>query len=192
MIDLKKRIVRAVIKEIVVTVEATMLRVVIHWHGGQHSALDLRKRNVGEHRWKTSGTTLELITELARVMPDRQIAAQLNRMGIKSAKGHSWTRARVGNFRQDNAIANYVPGERQARGELTIEMVAERLGVSYSTVQRMIRRKQLPARQACPGAPWVIEAKDVDALCAGHAHQPGTCPSSPASDQKTLAFTENT
>lgn len=190
--DLKKRIVRAVIKEIVVTVEATMLRVVIHWHGGQHSALDLRKRNVGEHRWKTSGTTLELITQLARVMPDKQIAAQLNRMGIKSAKGHSWTRARVGNFRQDNAIANYVPGERQARGELTMEMVAERLGVSYSTVQRMIRRKQLPACQVCPGAPWVIEAKDVDALCAGQARQPGNCPSSPASDQKTLGFTENT
>ena len=189
--DLKKRIVRAVVKEIVVTVEPTMLRVAIHWHGGQHSALDLRKRKNGEHRWKTSETTLELITQLARVMPDKQIAAQLNRMGIKSAKGHNWTRARVGNFRQDNAIANYVPGERQARGELTIEAVAERLGVSYSTVQRMIRRKQLPARQVCPGAPWVIEAKDVDALCTGQARQPGNGPSSPASDQKTLAFSEN-
>jgi excisionase family DNA binding protein len=192
--DLKKRIVRAVVKEIVVTVEATMLRVLIHWHGGQHSALDLRKRRNGEHRWKTSETTLDLITQLARLMSDKQIAAQLNRMGVKSAKGHSWTRVRVGNFRKDNAIANYTPGERQARGELTIEAVAERLAVSYSTVQRMIRRKQLPARQVCPGAPWIIEARDVDALCADQHHvvqQPGNGPSSPESDQKTLAFTEN-
>ncbi len=191
--DLKKRIVRAVIKEIVVTVEATMLRVLIHWHGGQHSALDLRKRRNGEHRWKTSETTLDLITQLARLMSDKQIAAQLNRMGVKSAKGHNWTRVRVGNFRKDNAIANYTPGERQARGELTIEAVAERLAVSYSTVQRMIRRKQLPARQVCPGAPWIIEARDVDALClaAKHEHKPNNGPSSPASDQKTLAFSEN-
>lgn len=191
--DLKKRIVRAVIKEIVVTVEATMLRVLIHWHGGQHSALDLRKRRNGEHRWKTSDTTLDLITQLARLMSDKQIAAQLNRMGVKSAKGHNWTRVRVGNFRKDNAIANYTPGERQARGELTIEAVAERLAVSYSTVQRMIRRKQLPARQVCPGAPWIIEARDVDALCLAskHEHKPDNGPSSPASDQKTLAFSEN-
>lgn len=170
-----------------------MLRVLIHWHGGQHSALDLRKRRNGEHRWKTSETTLDLITQLARLMSDKQIAAQLNRMGVKSAKGHNWTRVRVGNFRKDNAIANYTPGERQARGELTIEAVAERLGVSYSTVQRMIRRKQLPARQVCPGAPWIIEARDVDALClaAKHEHKPNNGPSSPASDQKTLAFSEN-
>ena len=191
--DLKKRIVRAVIKEIVVTVEATMLRVLIHWHGGQHSALDLRKRKVGEHRWKTNETTLDLITQLARQMSDKQIAAQLNRMGIKSAKGHSWTRARVGIFRKDNAIANHVPGERQARGELTIDATAERLGVSYSTVQRMIRRKQLSARQVCPGAPWIIDAGDVEALCAGahHAYKPDDGPSSPVSAQKTLAFSEN-
>ena len=191
--DLKKRIVRAVIKEIVVTVEATMLRVLIHWHGGQHSALDLRKRRNGEHRWKTSETTLDLITQLARLMSDKQIAAQLNRMGVKSAKGHNWTRVRVGNFRKDNAIANYTPGERQARGELTIEAVAERLAVSYSTVQRMVQRKQLPARQVCPGAPWIIEARDVDALClaAKHEHKPNNGPSSPASDQKTLAFSES-
>ena len=191
--DLKKRIVRAVIKEIVVTVEATKLRVLIHWHGGQHSALDLRKRRNGEHRWKTNGTTLELIAQLARQMSDKQIAAQLNRMGIKSAKGHSWTRIRVGNFRTDNAIANYTPGERQARGELTIEAVAEKLGVSYSTVPRMIRRKQLPARQVCPGAPWIIEAKDVDALCSGigQADKLDDGPSSPASAQQTLAFIEN-
>jgi len=191
--DLKKRIVRAVIKEIVVTVEASMLRVLIHWHGGQHSTLDLRKRRNGEHRWKTSETTLDLITQLARLMSDKQIAAQLNRMGVKSAKGHNWTRARVGNFRKDNAIANYTPGERQARGELTIEAVAERLGVSYSTVQRMIRRKQLPARQVCPGAPWIIEARDVDALRTdqNHVQQPGNGPSSPKPAQQTLAFSEN-
>jgi hypothetical protein len=30
------------------------------------------------------------------------------------------------------------------------------------TVIRMIRNKMLPARQACPGAPWVIARADLD------------------------------
>jgi hypothetical protein len=81
--DLKKRIVRAVIKEIVVYVEAAVLRVLVHWQGGQHIELNLRKRKAGEHRWKTAESTVALIEQLARVMSDRQIAAQLNRMGSK-------------------------------------------------------------------------------------------------------------
>src|SRR4029077_5720902 len=134
LLAIAQRIVRAVIKEIVVYVEATALRVLVHWHGGHHTQLNLRKRKAGEHRWKTAESTLALIEQLARLMSDQQIAAQLNRMGIKSAKGYGWTRSRVGSFRKTNAIANYAPGERQARGEFTIEEAAKRLGVSYSTV----------------------------------------------------------
>jgi excisionase family DNA binding protein len=184
--DFKKRIVRAVIKEIVVYVEATALRILVHWQGGQHTGLHLRKRKTGEHRWKTADSTVALIEQLARVMSDRQIAAQLNRMGIKTAKGYGWTRGRVGNFRTDNAIANYTPGERQMRGELTIEEVAERLKVSYSTVQRLIKRRQLPARQVCPGAPWIISVGDADRHRGGH--QRFMAPSSEAQTQHAFDF----
>ncbi len=117
-------------------------------------------------------------------MHDKQIAAQLNRMGVKSAKGHTWTRTRVGNFRKINGIPNYTPGERQARGELTIEGAAAKLGVSYSTVKRMIQRQQLPASQVCPGAPWIIRAADVPTV----ARQG---PSSAFSNHKKLDFTED-
>lgn len=183
--DLKKRIVRAVIKEIVVYVEPKVLRVLVHWHGGQHTELNLRKRKSGEHRWKTCEGTLELVQQLARLMPDKQIAAQLNRMGIKSAKGHTWTRSRVGGFRQDNDIANYSPGERQARGELTIVEAAELLCVSYSTVQRMVQRKQLSASQVCPGAPWIIASEQLE-LEAPRGGGGRKGPSSLQSNQKTL------
>jgi len=178
---LKKRVLRTVIQEIVVYVEKKILRVLIHWQGGQHSELQIRKRKPGEHRWKTDGGTLELVQQLARLMSDKQIAAQLNRMKVPSAKGHTWTRTRVGNFRQANDIPNYEPGERQPRGELTIEEVAEKLGVSYSTVQRMIQSKKLPARQVCPGAPWIIRAEDLRK----------TSPSSGSANQPTLNFTED-
>src|SRR5271166_1001010 len=186
--DLKKRIVRAVIKEIVVYVEAMALRVLIHWQGGQHTDINLRKRKVGEHRWKTVDSTVALIEQLARVLSDRQIAAQLNRMGIKTAKGYGWTRGRVGSFRTDNAIANYVPGERQARGELTIEETANRLGVSYSTVQRLIKGRQLPGRQICAGAPWIIRSEDADHFRDCGGRQRFKAPSSEASAQQVLDF----
>ena len=188
--DLKKRILRTVIKEIVVYVSNETLRVLVHWQGGQHFEMNLRKRKTGEHRWKTSQDTLELIGQLARVMPDQQIAAQLNRMGIKSAKGHTWTRTRVGNFRTVNNINNYTPGERQARGELTIEEAAEKLGVSYSTVRRMIQSKHLPAHQVCPGAPWIIASQDIEVCRSnGGDDDPKKRPSSRSSDQRTLIFT---
>ncbi len=115
-IDLRKRILRTVLKEIVVYVEKSRLRVLIHWQGGQHSELSLRKRRAGEHRWTTSVETVDLIRQLARRMMDKQLAAQLNRLGIKTAKGHTWTRIRVGNFRTIHEIPNYSPGEREARG----------------------------------------------------------------------------
>jgi excisionase family DNA binding protein len=182
--DLKKRLLRAVIQEIVVYVDPKTIRALVHWRGGQHTELNLRKRKNGEHRWKTSDDTSELIQQLARLMSDKQIAAQLNRMGIKSAKGHTWTRIRVGNFRKINGIPNYTPGERQARGELTIENVAEKLRVSYSTVQRMIQRKQLPASRVCLGAPWIIRATDVKTV-AEHG------PSSATSNQQHLDFVDD-
>ncbi len=45
--ELKKRIVRAVIKEIIVYVAPSVLRVLLHWHGGHHTELNLRRRKVG-------------------------------------------------------------------------------------------------------------------------------------------------
>jgi excisionase family DNA binding protein len=167
--ELKKRLLRTVIKELVVYVESSTLRVIVHWQGGQHTELSLRKRRNGEHRWTTDQSTTELIRALARQMSDKQIAAQLNRMGRKSAKDHTWTRIRVGNFRKAHNIANYQPGERQARGELTIEDVAARLGVSYMTVLRMIQRQALAATQVCPGAPWLIAEEACHAVSRRHA-----------------------
>ena len=58
-------------------------------------------------------------------------------------------------------IAVYKAGEREARGELTLEQASEALGTSKMTVLRMIGAGTLAATQACKGAPWVIKAVDV-------------------------------
>ena len=120
---------------------------------------------MGEHRWKTSATTEQLIRDLARLLPDGSIASVLNRLGVRSAKGHTWTQLRIRNFRAEHQIAIYRDGERAERGELILNEAASRLGVSKMTVVRLIKDGILPAKQACIGAPYVIRESPI-LICA--------------------------
>ncbi len=176
--ETRKRILRAVLEEIVVTVEADRLRLVLHWQGGDHTRLEVAKNRTGQNRWKTDIETVQLVRELARILPDHSIAPLLNRLGIRSAKGQSWTQLRIRNFRGVHQIAVYRDGERAQRHELILHEAASRLGVHKMTVVRLIRDGLLPAKQACVGAPYVIREDDLDrpavqrALATGRAVSP--------------------
>src|SRR5271157_273357 len=56
----RKRIVRAALSEIVVRVEAEHIEMILHWQGGDHTALKLKKNGVGKHRWTIPADTLSL------------------------------------------------------------------------------------------------------------------------------------
>ena len=173
--ETRKRILRAVLKEIIVTVEASRLRLVLHWQGGDHTRLEVAKNRTGQNRWKTDVETVQLVRDLARILPDHSIAPLLNRLGIRSAKGQSWTQLRVRNFRSVHRITVYREGERAARRELILTEAASCLGVHRMTIIRLIRDGLLPARQTCVGAPYLIQEEDLDrpavrrALAAGRA-----------------------
>ena len=176
--EYKKRLLRIALKEIIVTCEGETIRLVLHWQGGDHTRLEVVKNRTGQNRWKTDVETVQLVRELARMLPDHSIAPVLNRLGIRSAKGYSWTQLRVRNFRSVHQIAVYRGGERAERHELILYEAASRLGVSKMTVVRLIRDGLLPARQACVGAPYVIREDDLDrpavrrALANGRAVSP--------------------
>ena len=159
--ELRKRILRCVIKEIVVRVADARIELVIHWQGGDHTELNVVKNRIGQHRWTTNVEVQILIAQLARQLNDGSIASLLNRLGHRSGKGHTWTEMRIRSFRGDHRIAVYKAGEREARGELTLEQAAETLGTSKMRVLRMISSGLLAATQACKGAPWIIQAVDM-------------------------------
>ncbi len=140
-IETRKRILRAVLKEIIVTVETGLLHLVLHWQGGDHTRLEVLKNRSGQNRYKTDVAPEQLVRELARLLPDRSIsiAPVLNRSGIRSARGQTWTQLRVRNFRGAHSIPVYREGERAERRELILREAASRLGVSYMTVVRLIR-----------------------------------------------------
>lgn len=157
----RKRIVRAALHEIVARIEDGFLELVLHWQGGDHTALKLRMNGVGKHRWTVAGDTLVLVRELARLMPDQQIARLLNRAGKPTGRGNGWTMARVRSFRHHHGIAVHREGEWAERGEITLQAAAEILDVSVMSVLRMVRHGIIKGQQLCRGAPWVIKAEDV-------------------------------
>ena len=161
--ETRKRILRAALHEIVVRIEGGIIQMVLHWQGGDHTALQLKINGAGKHRWMVPEDTLSLIRELARLMPDQQIARLLNRAGKPTGRGNGWTKARVCSFRSHHGIAVYRDGEWVARGELTLEAVAQGIGVSIMTALRMVRRGIIKGRQPCSGAPWVIKVEDLAA-----------------------------
>jgi excisionase family DNA binding protein len=150
------------IEEIVVQVEDDALGLVIRWAGGDHTCLRVRKNRAGQHRWGTDADVVELITVLARQLPDKAIASILNRSGKTTGRGNGWTRSRVCIVRNHRGLPPYREGERAERGEVTLEEAAGVLNVSEATVRRLIKEKVLPATQHCKGAPWVIRADDLD------------------------------
>jgi len=191
-VRLKKRIVRALIAELLVDVDeqAARIDVVIHWAGGQHSALSVRKLRTGQHRYRTSRDVVDLVRDLVQVLPDGQIAAVLNRLGFRTGRGNTWTASRVVTLRHYHDIPVYDATRTERAGWLTLEAAATQLEVSPTVVRKLITRGVLPARQVVETAPWVIQAEDLTREAVqryvADVHRGRTAPRIPDPSQLTL------
>jgi DNA invertase Pin-like site-specific DNA recombinase len=159
--ETRKKIIRTLVSEIVVDVVGDHLDLIIHWQGGDHTRLTIKKNRGGQTRWSTDANVIDLVRVLARQMPDDLIAAVLNRGGKSTGRGNSWTRARICTLRSQQKIAIYREGERAERGEATLDEAAVALAVSPSTIRRLMACGVLPAHQLCKGAPWIILQGDL-------------------------------
>ena len=160
--EMKKKIIRTVIEEIVVDVdhERSLVLTVIHWVGGVHSQIEIKKNRTGEHKKATVKSTIELVRQLARQMSDPDIAALLNKLKLKSGIGATWTMDRVRALRYRNDIPVYQKGEQQEI--ITLEQAAEELGVSPQSVRTLIQRNVISASQIISGAPWAISIRELE------------------------------
>jgi DNA invertase Pin-like site-specific DNA recombinase len=167
----RKRIVRAALSEIIVRTEGGFIEMVLHWQGGDHTALKIKRNPAGKHRWAVPEDTLTLIRELARLMPDKQIARLLNRAGKPTGRGNGWTQARVCSFRSHYGIPVHRESEWAERDEITLEAAAQIMDVSVMTALRMARLGFIKGRQVCYGAPWAFKAADIIAYRAQNPRQ---------------------
>lgn len=159
--EVRKRILRTVIKEIVARVAEARIELIVHWQGGDHTELSVMKNRTGQHRWTADIEVQTLISQLARQLNDASIASLLNRLGHRTGRELTWTETRVRSFRCTHGIGVFKPGEREERGEVTLEQAADVLEMSKMTVLRLICAGTLNASQACKGAPWVIKRSDL-------------------------------
>jgi hypothetical protein len=159
----KKQIARTLINEIVVDLDdsAQTVQMVIHWHGGCHTALTLPKPQSGAVAHKTALEDIELITEMARRYGDDEIARVLSKLGRRTGKGNRWSQSRVAYVRKKYGID---PPDDTVRDNniLTLGQAIEYSGASDTTLMKLIREKILDAHQIAPYAPLEIRRDDLD------------------------------
>ncbi len=158
----KQRLIRALIEEIVVDVDDATREVVlvIHWKGGQHSELRVLKPKSGEHRRRTPEEAVAVLRDMAGSWTDEHIAATLNRLGVRTGQGQSWTASRVASARKFNRLPGYASRIKDGR-VLTMSEAAKHLGVSNHVVRKLISQGTLRAKQTIKDAPWQIDADDL-------------------------------
>jgi hypothetical protein len=89
------------------------------------------------------------------------VAVSMSRMRCKSKDGCSWTSRRVGELREQLGIPEFDP-KTATQHVATVSQAAHRLGVSPTSITRLIQEDILPATQIMPGAPWQIPIAALD------------------------------
>jgi excisionase family DNA binding protein len=160
----RQQLIRALIADIIADVDEATREVVltIHWRGGQHSQLRVRKPKTGEHGCRTPEAALAVMARMATRFSDADIAATLNRMGVRTGQSKTWTARRVGSIRKVHGMNAFRSAEKDGAW-LTMREAAAKLGVTSHVIRRMIQDRVLPAEQVVPGAPWQINARDLEA-----------------------------
>jgi excisionase family DNA binding protein len=159
----RQQLIRALIADIIADVDEATREVMltIHWRGGQHSQLRVRKPKTGEHGCQTPDAALAVMARMATRFSDADIAATLNRMGVHTGQGKTWTAHRVASIRKVHGMHAFRTAEKGGDW-LTMREAAAKLGVTSHVIRRMIQDGVLPAEPVVPGAPWQIQIKDLD------------------------------
>ncbi len=167
-IRLKKRLLRTVIEEIVVDVDAGAAEValLIHWKGGIHTTLSVRRRRRGEHGAQTAPEIAEAVRALALICCDRAIAGLLNRNGLRTGRGNRWTRGLVTSLRSKRQIPAFSTARREAEGWMTLTEAAAAVGVSPKTLRIKVERGELDGLHPLSDGPWIIQRQALQSFYA--------------------------
>ncbi len=193
-IRLKKRIVRALIHEVVVDVNppAGEVILVIHWKGGVHTELRLPRRRRGQNSAQTSKEIIDTVRVLTRICSDEVIAGVLNRNGLLTGRGNRWTQERVTSLRSHHAIPCFDADKCEAEGWMNLTEAAKTLGVSPKTLRLAVERGEIEAEHPLDDGPWIFNRRAMKTEAAAQflARVRGSNrdPAIPTSEQSRLGF----
>jgi DNA invertase Pin-like site-specific DNA recombinase len=170
-VRLKKRLLRTLIHEVVADVDSTAgnILLVIHWHGGVHTELSIRKRRRGQNRIHTSPDIVAAIRQLVLVGDDHRIAGWLNASGVPTGHGNRWTRGRVASFRSKRQIPRYDPESEEVKCWVTLNKAAAVLGISTATLRLAAEHGTIEFQHPLARGPWLfhrdtLKSQEAEAL----------------------------
>jgi DNA invertase Pin-like site-specific DNA recombinase len=157
----RKLLLRALIHEIVVTVErdAGTVEVQITWEGGASTELPPLALPRRGQSHATPEETVGLVRRLAAHYDDQTIAHVLSKQKRRTATGLRFTKRRLAQLRTSHGIPAYTHEQSAASADgelLGVRDAAAKLDVTPATIYRWLRDGYITGEQLTPGAPWRI------------------------------------
>lgn len=151
----RKRILRLLIKDITVEKLPEPKRIMLHlrWHGGTCEDIPIKLLSNIADQLRYPKEIIDKVRGLAKDLTGKQIAAELNRQGLLSAKGKPFTASIISWIRYRHAIPT--PNLKRPE-ELTVKQMAKKFAVSNHVVYYWIERKVVNARRINQGMPYWI------------------------------------
>jgi hypothetical protein len=140
----RKRLLRALVADVTITSQpqSSDVAVGIRWRTGAAEQHTIKRPPSINDTTRTAPATIALITRLASQHTNTEIAAELNAEGIRTGKGLPFTDHAVRHIRR----AHDIPATRPPHDDrLTVNEIAERLGVSPGVIYDWISHDKLAA-----------------------------------------------
>jgi len=158
----RKRIIRCLIENVVVSSPGDGLKAKVHWRRGKVSTVEVKRARSGIHCYVTEQEVVDLVRELAKEFSDVEIARILHGKGLKTSKGNPFNRIRIACLHRTYEIEK---GPSLAKGGddiYSVQQAAVVLGVCYSTVIRWVEAGLLRGAQKTKGASWRVQLTEED------------------------------
>jgi hypothetical protein len=158
---LKKRLIRILVNEIIIDTFPAKgeTELIIHWQGGAHTQLTVKRRKRGTAPHHTSLEIVDAVKNYALLFDDDYIAGCLNRNNLRTGWGNRWSGQYVHSLRNKRKIP---PPHKDAENEwLTLTRAAELLEMSTTILRKELEKGSLPYKHPLPYGPWMIKRKDL-------------------------------
>ena len=158
----RKRLLSTVLEEAVLTTdrERRKLHVLLRWRGGWIDERELPLRPQPQVV-RTEASTVAWIRRLAEYHADPELAEELNRRGLKTARGLAFTAHRVGGLRAAHGIPACARKQAAGPPPVAVAEAARELGTSVASLYRWIDQGLVPAERAGPGSPLKVRLDET-------------------------------
>jgi len=146
----RKRLLRTLISDVTLISghRSMQLRIGIRWRSGACEELIVRRPHSAPQARRTAQDVVDIARRLGASRTNAELAAELNRAGLKSGTGKCFNAALVQWIRYAYDIDQLQP---LAPGELSVKQVAARLGIAADVLYSWVSQGQIAVRRTAGG-----------------------------------------